>query len=114
MKNLPRSLFLWSVRVLVILYILFISLFALDMFGMGLSGWDLVAGLFMHLIPSLIFILALVVAWRSELVGGIVFLAIGGWFAWQWGESGWLSVPLFVIGALLLLIWLIYRRKKGR
>jgi hypothetical protein len=112
MKNLPKTILLWSARILTILYILFISLFALDIFSMGLTGWDVAVGLFMHLLPSIMFILALIIAWRSELVGGIAFLLLGGWFAWRWGETGgWLSAPLFVIAALFLLFWLVYRRK---
>jgi hypothetical protein len=111
MKNLPKSILLWSPRILAILFIVFVSLFALDIFSMGLTGWDVVVGLFMHLLPSIMFILALVIAWRSELVGGIAFLLLGGWFAWRWSESGWLATPLFVIAALFLLFWLLYRRK---
>ncbi|KAF0109005.1 MAG: hypothetical protein FD146_49 [Anaerolineaceae bacterium] len=111
MKNLPKALLLWSARILTILYIIFISMFALDIFSMGLTGWELVVGLFMHLLPSILFILALLIAGRSELAGGIVFLLLGGWFAWRWNEFGWLSAPLFVIAALFLLFWLVYRRK---
>jgi hypothetical protein len=112
MKNLPRIIFLWSPRILAILYIIFISLFALDIFSMGLTGWDVVVGLLMHLIPSMMIILALIIAWRSEVVGSIAFLLVGIWFALRWGGYGWLSVPLFVIAALFLLFWLLYRRKK--
>ncbi|MCU0368442.1 MAG: hypothetical protein MUF39_06395, partial [Cyclobacteriaceae bacterium] len=43
----------WASRVLGILAILFISLFALDAFGSGLSIWQQIGGFLIHMIPSL-------------------------------------------------------------
>lgn len=55
----------------------FISLFALDGFGMeGPLAWRL-AGLAAHLAPSFVLIGILAVAWRRPGVGGALFIAAG-------------------------------------
>ena len=67
----------WTPRILCILAIAFISLFALDAFEPGLSIWQQLAAFAMHLVPSFILFMMLVVAWRWELTGGIVFMLLG-------------------------------------
>ena len=78
-KNLKGFLF-WVPRVLAILFILFISLFALDIFDMDLGFWDTIVGLFMHLLPSIAMAIALALAWRWEWIGAAFFAVAGGWF----------------------------------
>jgi hypothetical protein len=107
-----KILLLWLPRILAILFIIFISLFALDIFEMGLTGWDVVVGLFMHLIPSFVCIAILIIAWRWQLPGGILFLLAGFCFAILIRGYMWIAVPLFVIALLFLLFWLIHDRKK--
>lgn len=67
----------WVPRVLCILAILFISIFALDSFGHGEPFWAQIAGFLMHLIPSFILAAVLLLAWKKELIGGIVFTLLG-------------------------------------
>jgi hypothetical protein len=57
-----------------ILAILFISLFALDAFEPGLTLWQQLGAYLMHLIPSFILLL---IAWKREMLGGIIFLVLG-------------------------------------
>jgi hypothetical protein len=76
MNNVSKILY-WAPRILCILAILFISLFAGDAFSPELSFWQQVNALFMHLIPSFVLILFLVIAWKRELIGGILFVAVG-------------------------------------
>jgi hypothetical protein len=57
-------------RILAILFIIFISLFALDVFGQ--PQWFL--ALLTHLIPSYILIILTIIAWKNEKIGGILFL----------------------------------------
>ena len=71
-----RALY-WIPRVLGILFIVFVSLFALDIFGQGYNFWQMIIGLFMHLIPSFILILVLLVAWKKEILGGWIYIALG-------------------------------------
>ena len=70
-------IFHWLPRILCILAILFISLFAADAFKPGLTIWQQLGDFLMHLIPSFILIALLIVAWKWELIGGIIFIGIG-------------------------------------
>lgn len=76
MKNLV-DWFHWIPRLLCILAILFVSMFALDAFAPGLSIWEQISGFLIHLIPSFILLAALLVAWKWEKIGGIVLMVIG-------------------------------------
>ena len=69
----------WMPRILCILAILFISMFALDAFNTEQTFWQKIADFSMHLIPSFVIIVLLIVAWKWELTGGIlmIVLAIG-------------------------------------
>jgi hypothetical protein len=67
----------WVPRILCILAILFVSMFALDSFDPGLTFWQQIGGFFIHLIPTYILTAMLIVAWKWELPGGILFMATG-------------------------------------
>lgn len=67
----------WIPRIICILAILFISLFALDAFEPNLTIWQQIGAFLIHLIPSIVLIALLIVAWKWELIGGIVFTIIG-------------------------------------
>ena len=56
--------------------ICFISLFALDAFGTGLTSAEIAMALLMHLLPSAMLIGVLVLAWRWPLAGGLIYLAL--------------------------------------
>lgn len=66
----------WTPRIICILAILFISLFAADSFALELTFWQQIGGFIMHLIPSFILIAILIVAWKWEYIGGIIFLVM--------------------------------------
>jgi hypothetical protein len=58
-----------SARVLIILYILFITLFSFDTsFGIGF---------FIHLIPTAIFLATLIFTWKKPKLAGILFVLEG-------------------------------------
>jgi hypothetical protein len=65
-------------RILAILFAAFLSVFALDVFGEGYWFWGTIRALFMHLIPTMIVLAALIIAWRWEGVGGHPDPCIGG------------------------------------
>ncbi len=67
----------WAPRILCILAILFISMFALDSFSSERTFLQSLPGFFIHLIPSFVLTLFLVIAWKWELVGGIIFSLLG-------------------------------------
>jgi hypothetical protein len=70
-------LFHWSPRIVCILAILFISIFAADSFAPGLTIWQQIGAFFIHLIPSIILLSLLIVAWKWEFIGAIIFMVIG-------------------------------------
>lgn len=107
------------------MFIAFLSLFSLDIFGMGYGFWGTILGLFMHNIPSLILLIVLLIAWKHEIVGGIVFILAGIYYIvqllitilmnppYQWYMLSWavqIAGPAFLIGILFLVNW-IARRK---
>ncbi|MCX6326131.1 MAG: hypothetical protein NT144_05700 [Bacteroidia bacterium] len=69
--------FHWLPRIICILAILFVSLFAADAFAPGLTIWQQLGGFLIHLIPSFILLAFLIVAWKWERIGGIIFIVIG-------------------------------------
>lgn len=101
----------WLARTLAISFALLISLIALDVFSMGLSPGDALLALLIHLIPTLIILLVLLVAWRWEGIGGLLFIVLG--FAYvgaTWSvDRIWvyalISGPLLLIGLLFVLAW---------
>jgi hypothetical protein len=70
-------IFYWLPRVLCILAILFVSIFALDAFSPELSFWRQIGAFIAHLIPSFVLLILLILAWKKELIGGVLFTIIG-------------------------------------
>jgi hypothetical protein len=117
----------WTPRILCILAILFVSMFALDSFDPKYTVLQQLEAFFMHLIPTYILILFLVVAWKWELVGGLILMAFALGFSpsiyfhnFQMNHSFWESLsvilminfPFILIGALFILSH--YLKKKNR
>ncbi len=69
--------FHWLPRIICIIAILFISMFAADAFGPEKTIWQQLGDFLMHLIPSFILIALLIVAWKWEYIGGIIFIVLG-------------------------------------
>lgn len=109
MQPAVRKLLFWTPRVIVMVFAVFISVFSLDVFGQGYSIGETLIALAMHLIPTALILLALVVAWRWEWIGGLAFLALGMLYIafaremWMW--SLLIAGPLVVIGLLFLANW---------
>jgi hypothetical protein len=67
----------WAPRIFVMLFIPFLMVFSLDVFSEHLSFWGTIFGLFIHNIPALILLLALVLVWKRELAGALTFCLAG-------------------------------------
>ena len=76
MKTSTKVLY-WTARILCILAILFISLFALDSVSSERTFWQNATALLMNLIPSFVLLAALIIAWKWEKTGGIILTIIG-------------------------------------
>ena len=123
-KRINRFIY-WTPRILSILFLLFLAMFSLDVFDENLGFWGTVLGLFMHNLPVLVLLIALIISWKYEIVGGIVFI-LGGLFYtvivlrsvlvntphplfmlfWPVLIAG----PAFLIGVLFLVNWHLKKR----
>ncbi|MBK9356293.1 MAG: hypothetical protein IPN08_02705 [Bacteroidales bacterium] len=107
MKN--HRILIWLPRVIAILAILFMMIFSLDCFEGSYTIGERLTCFVMHNIPAFIILLILLVAWKWELVGGILFLlaAVAGaiFFRGFSGNPASLIVmaPFAVAGLLFIL-----------
>jgi len=97
----------WAPRVLGILFLLSISLFASDAFDHGFSLEALLGFLF-HLPYPILILAALLVAWKKEKIGGIVFIVLGSLITMEFSSflpdlSGIIFIYLIFIGPFILI-----------
>jgi len=110
-----RTLF-WTPRILCILFAMFLSMFALDVFDDGSGFWKTLLALLIHLTPVYLVVIALVLAWRWGWIGAVLFTALAVFYlVWAWGRMHWsayvfISGPLALLGVLFLFNW-IYREQ---
>lgn len=107
----------WTPRILTILFAIFISLFALDVFVEGYGLWKTIGALLIHLIPSFLIIAILIFAWKWEWIGGLLFIGLGViYILFAWGKMHYsaffgISGPLFLVGILFMLNWILKSKK---
>ncbi len=116
----------WIPRILCILSILFVSMFALDSFEPGRTIWQQLGAFAIHLIPSFILLALLIVAWKWEYVGGIIFVLIGLGFSpfifshnYAMNHSVWMSLsiilmitfPFVIVGVLFIVSHFLKNRE---
>lgn len=77
MENKVSRFVYWTPRIASIIFIAFLALMSLDVFTEGASFWEIIVGLFMHNIPVFILLAVLIISWKHEIVGGIVFVLAG-------------------------------------
>ncbi len=93
------KIFYWIIRIYLIIFILFISLFALDVFSQ--PNWLL--ALLIHLIPSFVLIMLAIFSWRNSFLGGILFSLIAVFSLFFFSFTLIISLPLFVISILFFI-----------
>lgn len=107
----------WLPRILSIGFVLFLSLFALDVFS-EYNGWNIVLPLLMHLVPSFVLLGIALIAWKYDLVGAVAFLGFAIFYIFMagfdrpWSWYAGISLPSAVVGILFLLSWL--QKRKGQ
>lgn len=118
MKSVSKRLLYWVPRIFTILFAMFVSVFALDVFTEHLPFWRLMLALFLHLIPTFVLLIALALAWRWEWIGGVVYFALGVFYLFSFGGRFPLTTyiviagPLFLIATLFALNWML-RKEMG-
>jgi hypothetical protein len=112
-----RMLF-WIPRILAVVSILFMTMFSLDAFNGNESFGMKMLSFLMNNIPVLIVLAILIVAWKWEVAGGILFILafIAGtiFFHSFSGNPGSIIVitPFLIIGILFILHGFLYPLKK--
>ena len=114
---MKEKILFWTPRILAILAILFMMMFSIDCFGGNYTLREQLVCFVMHNIPAFILILALIIAWKWELAGGILFLlaALAGsiYFRAFNGNPGVLIILLpFVITGILFIVHEVLFEKK--
>ncbi len=109
-----QGFFKWLPRILAILFILFIQMFALDVFGQGYGFWGTVIAFTIHTIPSAVLLVMLIVSWKFDIVGGWIHIIVSLIFM-AFFCSVLLGLPLALIGLLFLFYEYVikkYEKKK--
>ena len=106
----------WAPRILSILFIIFLSLFSLDIFNLSLGFWQTLLGLLMHNIPAIILSTILLISWKYEIVGAVTLIGAGIFYfvmitidQFAWYKISWalaISGPAFLIGILFYINWM--------
>ncbi len=119
------KVFHWLPRIICILAILIVSLFAADAFAPELTIWQQIGAFLIHLIPSFILLAFLIVAWKWEYIGGIIFTIIGVGLSpfvfmmnYKMNHSIWMSlgiilsitIPFAIVGILFIVSHFIKKR----
>ncbi len=95
----------WLPRILGIILILFVMMFSLDIFDMGLTAGEIIIGLLMHNIPAYILTAILIISWKNEMFGGIIFMISGLICLFVLSWSLILCLPIFLISILFFVSW---------
>lgn len=96
----------WAPRVLAIAIILFLGLFALDVFDGKSSVSEMIGGFLIHLLPNFILATLLVIAWKNEILGGMLFI-FAALLMWLFFDNPFainlvLFGPIFLTGVFFL------------
>ncbi|MEK7160665.1 MAG: hypothetical protein AAB724_01410 [Patescibacteria group bacterium] len=115
MNNRAKQSIYWAPRILSLLFVAFLSIFSFDVFD-EYQGWAAILPLCLHLLPSLVLLAVVILAWKYDLIGAVVFLAAAiGYSCWAGFDrpGSWyvlISGPAFLVGILFFLSWFIKRR----
>jgi len=116
MKQTSKRALYWTPRAVSIALILFLSMFALDVFD-GRHGFlETMQALAIHLIPPLALTAALILAWRWEWIGAALFGGSGLFYVNEVLHASWpaatqmtsilvISGPALLVATLFLVSW---------
>jgi hypothetical protein len=114
---MKRKILYWFPRLFTIAAIIFMLMFSFDSFGGDAPLSKKVLGFLVHNVPVMILTVILIVAWKNELAGGLLFIAafIAGtiFFRSFSGNPGSLVVivPFLITGIMFILYHLLYGKK---
>lgn len=117
MSEISRRMLYWTPRALCVAYAIFLGMFSLDVFNEAHGFWPTLQALAMHMIPAIAVVAILLLAWRWEWIGTVLFAAAGLYYMWTIRHTSipgnvklvWILTiagPGFVIAALFLANWM--------
>jgi hypothetical protein len=116
MTTTGKGVFFWAPRLLTILFALFLSVFALDVFAEAKGFVQTLTDLVRHLMPTFLVVVLLAFAWRWDLIGVIAFAGLAiAYIVLMWGRFPWVTYAA-ISGPLLLmslLFWFSWRQRVG-
>lgn len=110
----------WILRILLILVILFWALFSLEAFQYEQGFWDILTAILMQNIPVFAMIIALIIAWKREHIGGMLLMLgilgftiflIAGSGRFMYGTLIIVGIP-FLIGTMFVVNYYLLGKKK--
>lgn len=91
-------------RILAIAQAMFLAVFALEVWQEHKTALALAEALFIHLLPSILIVISLFIAWKHPRRGAFIFTLLGIIYSvneWgHWRAIGLLAAPLIIIGIL--------------
>lgn len=106
----------WTPRILTIISLVFMTMFSFDAFGGDVSFGMKILGFLEHNIPVIILAAFLIIAWKWELAGGVLFIlgSVSGtiFFNSFSGNPASLIViaPFLVSGILFIISGITFRK----
>ncbi len=104
-------------RLISILAIGFVSIFSLDAFDHGTFSEQLF-DFMMHMIPTFVLIIILAIAWKWELIGGIIYVLLGVFISPLIYTNSYLTIALitfpFFFAGLLFILSHFLRKKSSK
>jgi hypothetical protein len=102
-------------RVLMVAFILFLTMFSLDVFSMEGTLLEKLGGFVMHSIPSFVLVAVLLVSWRSPLLSSLLAVGIAAAYTvvtWIRGVAQFatLILPLVAVGVLFVASHFVNRK----
>jgi hypothetical protein len=106
----------WTPRIAGIVIVLFVSSFALDVFGMEGSIWEKIVGFIIHMLPSILMSVFIALAWKRDWLGfvGFTLAAILFLRTLLGNPESWLGMLLLFSGpmaAIAALFWASWKWK---
>ena len=117
MSKPSKGKFVWIPRVIMVLFILFLSLFSLDVFGGDAPLIQKIGGFLIHTIPSFMLAGILIIFWKRPLFNGIALIFAGTLFTIYFGTYDnifsflILTMTLVVCGILFIISHVLMHRK---
>jgi hypothetical protein len=94
-----------------VLYAVALLIFAADVFNHEQNIAQTFYDILLHLLPTAVLLLIVVVAYNRPLIGAITFLVLGlmyiitGWASMHWSAHVLIAGPLLLLSALYITAW---------